>query len=1058
MVTCGVAVNFLPFTLHFRVDFLFGSIFALIALYMLPPLAGITAAALIALPTLFLWNHPLGLIMHTVEASLISILLRKTKLHLLTCATIVWFFLLPPMVYINMQTSGMFFPSAIRLFLLKYTINGVFNAAIAASMIFLFGLKITEGMKSDVQIKASEAVVNVFIIVTVIPLLIFTLLDSRILSSTVFSQILARQNSLKSSISMQIKLWHDRYISDLQLVTADLQKAQNSDQINATIATLCRASEGFKHLCIADATGNCVTCYPQGKTDDHLCSGSDISMTHPYRTAIDTGKPLISEIISGTVNDPEPVIIFSEPVFINGTAAGFAAGGVSPSSLSRQINHLFNNTARISIIDAQNKIVCSPDQTMVGKQYKSRLSQAISVMRGKLTLIPPSENMVASSKFRNSTIFFETPLAVPANWNLIIEEPMTEHVEKLFALSFQQFLNISGLTLFLVILSGFIRKYFSLPLQELSNYTNEIATTGFCNSAYQSPQSNIFEIKQLVENFSAATEKIVESQNLEKEKNRQLQFANEELRNKMIQLKRTQFAAEQAEKSFSTLVSNSPFAILLAERSGKIEFVNEEFISKTDMQISAKPFLKDVFAEFEPFGNMGFPIKTFLRDLKQSSNSNKHIDAGELCLNKNGSRSIFNCVATIIESRCILIFSDVTNAALAAEESRIMSEQLQAAQKFESLGTLAGGVAHDFNNILMSIMGYAELSLSELPEVGKLHDNISMIQTAAQRAAELTRQMLDFTGKNLLNIAPLELSEVVKEMATLLTVTISKKISVDFDLAKNVAVMADQSQLRQIVMNLVINAAEAIGDENGQINIRTGITDKFDKRIKSAMLAEINQAVDYFGFFEVSDTGNGIAPEMLAKIFDPFFTTKFTGRGLGLAAVVGIIKSHHGAINVQSSPGKGSCFRVFLPATSGELEISTAKTSQPLELVLNGKILLADDEETILTLTEMILEPYTTGLICVSDGEAAVEAVKENQHEIAVIILDMVMPKLSGYEAFSQIKAINSDIPIIISSGYSYNETKQKFAGREFDGFLQKPFKIHELINQINIVVKKTHS
>ncbi len=1057
LVAAGVAANFLPFTLHFRVDFLFGGIFAILALYMLPPMAGIAAAVLIALPTAQLWNHSLGIIMYTAEAILITLLLRKTRLHLLMCATITWFFLLPPLIYLNMNLSGMFFPTAMRLFLLKYMINGVFNAAVATALIFILKLKGAGEQDGETAIGASEAAINVFIIVTVIPLLVFTLLDSRIISSSVYEQIHIRHENLKKSLAMQIKNWHDNHVNIIRLIASLAANASDKTEITKTIETLCVSRSGLKFFHVLDMQGNKIACCPHHCKDDHVCDSHNQILLAYNNMVKDTGKPLVSGINQSDKCATEPVIIIAEPVTQNGKLTGVAAGALDPLSLSTMLAPILDENIRVKLIDRQNRVVYDSNHADIGRAYESPLKMAMAVLGGKLTIIPPAEDLVASNRFRNSTIILDSLLATPANWNLIIEEPMTTYVDRLFELSFTQFFNISVLTLFLVIMSGFIRKYFSIPLRKISDYTSEIARTGFCKSSYPVPESSVFEIRQLLVNFSDAMDKIVEAQNLDKEKNQQLQSANEELKKNMIKLKETRFIADQAEKSFAALVNNSPFSILLADKSGRIEFANSEFTRSTGITVFTDMNLKALFNEFAPFGPIGFPISSFLARIMRSSNA-KQIDSGELILAGSDTKKVFHCVATEVESRYILIFSDTTEAAIMADEKSRMAEQLQAAQKFESLGTLAGGVAHDFNNILMSIMGYAELTLSELPGKGKLHDNVSMIQTAAKRAADLTRQMLDFTGKSSFNIAPVDISTLVKEMGSLLSVAVSKKITVKYELCENVIVMADQAQLRQIVLNLILNASESIGDHEGMITIRTGRTDRQNDLIRSAMMANLDDQTENFALFSVADSGCGIASDLLNRIFDPFFTTKFTGRGLGLSATMGIIKSHRGAIHVSSNLGKGSYFTIFLPVSVTSVPEEVNGTEENLKIDFNGKLLLADDEETILNITEMMLEPYSIEVLCARDGQAAVDLFQQNAANIGMVILDMIMPRLNGEEACKKIKAMSPSVPVIIASGYSYNETIQKFGDLKFDGFLQKPFKMKELIDQINAVAEKSRS
>ncbi|EKD84311.1 MAG: Sensor protein, partial [uncultured bacterium] len=852
--------------------------------------------------------------MYSLEAVLIVILMRKTRMHLLSSAAVTWFVILPPVIFFNMHLSGLFFPSATRLFILKYVINGIFNAAVASALIFLLRLKKSDQKSSHTEIRVSEAAMNVFIIITVIPLMIFTLLDNRILSESVFSKVQSRHDSLKKTISLMVKQWHDQHVSAIKQIAGRVQQLPFSDisALMPKLEALCHANPGFQYVYVADTLGKSQICYPERNQDGQTNVGQDFSKLPYFKNIIDTSKPLVSGIIMGNTLTSRPIIMIAEPVITNGKLTGYVAGALDPTSLQKQIEPLADEQVQIVILDSSDSVVFDQNNSKIGQKNSNQLKQATSIMDGKLTIIQPAASMVASSRFRDSTIVLNSRLLSPPNWELIIEEPMVEYVENLFELSFRQFFNIAVLTLLLILLSGLIRKYFSLPLQELTDFTNAIAQTGFCGNTFRAPTSNVLEIRRLVENFSAAVEKIVETQNLEKEKKLQLQAANEKLHEKVIQLKQTQLAVEQAEKSFSILVNNSPFSILLARSNGDIEFANEEFTRNTNLNIESISNLTDLFARFEPFGRMSFPVAAFLASLSENSGVEKRIDSGELRLQKENELRIFNCIATVAESRCIVIFSDITDTAIAVEEKSRLAEQLQVAQKFESLGTLAGGIAHDFNNILMSIMGYAELSLIELPKSGQLRENIRLIQTAAQRAAELTRQMLDFTGKNVFRIAPFDLSELVKEMTTLLSVTISKKVTVNFELAENTTAMGDQSQMRQTVMNLVMNASEAIGEKEGQITIRTGLTDKSSDDLKSAVVADLNPECEFYVFFEVTDTGGGIEAEMLKKIFDPFFTTKFTGRGLGLAATMGIIKSHHGAISVSSTPGVGSCFRIIL--------------------------------------------------------------------------------------------------------------------------------------------------
>ena len=271
--------------------------------------------------------------------------------------------------------------------------------------------------------------------------------------------------------------------------------------------------------------------------------------------------------------------------------------------------------------------------------------------------------------------------------------------------------------------------------------------------------------------------------------------------------------------------------------------------------------------------------------------------------------------------RFAVVFHDLTEQLRAEEEKRKLEEQVRQAQKMESLGVLAGGIAHDFNNILMAVLGHAELALAEISPMSPARRSISEIATAAHRAAELCRQMLAYAGKASVVLERVDLRSLVEEMAHLLKTAISKKAILNLNLEKGLPpIKADPSQIRQIVMNLIINASEAIGDRSGVITVAVGATRCDEEYLRKTELRE-DLVPGLYMHLEVTDTGHGMDAETRTRIFEPFFSTKFTGRGLGLAAVLGIVRSHKGALKVYSEPGKGTTFKVLFPALEDAGEV-----------------------------------------------------------------------------------------------------------------------------------------
>lgn len=377
------------------------------------------------------------------------------------------------------------------------------------------------------------------------------------------------------------------------------------------------------------------------------------------------------------------------------------------------------------------------------------------------------------------------------------------------------------------------------------------------------------------------------------------------------------------------------------------------------------------------------------------------------------------------------------------EERSVFEKQLQHTQKLESLGVLAGGIAHDFNNILMAIIGNADLALMRINSESPAIDNLRRIEQAATRASDLTKQMLAYSGKGKFVVEILDLNIVLEEMLHMLELSISKKAVLRFNLDKPLPpVEADATQVRQIIMNLVINASEAIGDRSGFISISTGSMECERSYLKNIWLDE-NISEGHYVFVEIADNGCGMNKEVMAKLFDPFFTTKFTGRGLGMAAVLGIVRGHKGAINVYSELDKGSTFKILLPASARSVEIACEENSRD-EWKGTGKVLLVDDEETVLTIgCEMLRELGFTTLTA-TDGRQAVEIFGRTS-DIAFVILDLTMPHMDGEQCFCELKRLNPDVRVIISSGYNQQEVTQKFVGKALAGFIQKPYRLSAL-------------
>ena len=376
-------------------------------------------------------------------------------------------------------------------------------------------------------------------------------------------------------------------------------------------------------------------------------------------------------------------------------------------------------------------------------------------------------------------------------------------------------------------------------------------------------------------------------------------------------------------------------------------------------------------------------------------------------------------------------------------------------QKLESLGVLAGGIAHDFNNLLVSVLGNAGLALAELEPSSPIRARLTDIELAAQRAAELTRQMLAYAGRGRVLVQSVNLSDLVVELVTLLRTVVARTADIDVRLTDNLPdVEADASQLRQVVMNLVTNAADAIGGSPGRIEITTGRMVATREYLAYSCIGQDPEPGEYV-FVEIADTGCGMDDQTLARIFDPFFTTKAAGRGLGLAAVLGIVRSHKGAIAVESTPGVGSRFRLLIPPVAARSSNRQAGASAQRVPAAIGTVLVVDDDDGVRTVATLSLERAGFRVVSARDGEECLALVQNSGAEFDAVLLDMTMPKMSGAQTCRLIAQMRPELPIVLTSGYTEPNAEGRFDIRGIAGFLQKPFTPANLVKMVHDALRR---
>jgi PAS domain S-box-containing protein len=390
----------------------------------------------------------------------------------------------------------------------------------------------------------------------------------------------------------------------------------------------------------------------------------------------------------------------------------------------------------------------------------------------------------------------------------------------------------------------------------------------------------------------------------------------------------------------------------------------------------------------------------------------------------------------------VCIVSDVT-------ERKRMDEQLWHTQKLESIGVLAGGVAHDFNNLLMGILGHARLGLESLSDPPAAERALRDILRASERAADLTRQLLAYAGKGRVVVQAVDVSSLVSEMVPLITASFPRKARLAMNLASDLpAVQADKTQLEQVVMNLLINAAEAVGERAGTVEVTTRPR-KFARDVRHLYLSE-NEVLGEYVSLEVCDDGVGMEQETLRRIFDPFFTTKFLGRGLGLSAVLGIVRSHRGAIRVSSVPDQGTTFELLFPAAAAAAAPATEPGRGRMKRVpLQGTVLVVDDEEVVRKFFDVALRTHGYKVVLAKDGAEALRIFRKTPGRFSLVLLDLVMPVMSGKELLPLLFEVRPGARIAVTSGQVEEEVRRDLAGWPIAGFIQKPCSLQACLQKI---------
>jgi len=543
-----------------------------------------------------------------------------------------------------------------------------------------------------------------------------------------------------------------------------------------------------------------------------------------------------------------------------------------------------------------------------------------------------------------------------------------------------------------------------------------------------------------------------------KERTIELMLSNQKLIKEQEERSRYEKSLLESEEKYRHLVTYAPAGIY------EVDLNLRKFISVNDIMCEMLGYTREEVLSMDPLQLLTEESGNLFLQRIDDVLAGKTVPADvEFVVKARDGRKLWVLLNTRYSYKrgnrltAMVVVHDITERKKAESERLELERKIFDSQRLESLGILSGGIAHDFNNLLMAILGNLDITLLNLPPASSARLTIERAVQAAHRATDLTRQMLAYSGRGRFLVVPMNLNDLVRENAELFRAAIHRTVVMNLQLSpERTVIKGDPVQIQQVVMNLITNASEAIGEKIGTITLATGVMDCDEPFLSKSLLTTKLPAGKYV-YLDVTDNGQGMEEETIQRIFDPFFTTKFIGRGLGMSAVLGIVRGHRGAIIIDSVYGLGTTVQVLFPIHEEQVAELPDPNSSPIKsgniTLFPGTILVVDDEDMVRTVCEKLLQGLGFQTLSASDGEEALSLLKKHLNEITLVLLDLTMPRMSGLQTFQEMKRFQPNLKIILCSGYSEEESKQCIGPLAPDGFIKKPFHLRQLEEKITVAL-----
>ncbi len=1024
LALAGLAGNYLSISLFFGVDFILGSVAVMLALRLFGIVPGVMVAVIAGSYTFFLWNHPYALLILAAEALFVGSMLRRGQDNLVLLDAVYWVVIGTPLIWLFYFGVLEMDAQATLLVLLKQSVNGILNTVLASLLIGHAPLaRWVSGIPGRPVSSLRHTLFNIMMLLAIVPVLMTMVIDSRHEFSNIEATSVRELESVALKTEEILSFWlknHLRAVSEVAR-TASREPLKPTARLQETLDNTKRLFPDFYNMYIADASARTVAFHPQVNEKGQSTIGLDFSDRIYYREMKATGRAVISDVFEGRGGVFSAIVTLSVPIIKEKKFSGYVLGAVNLDHIRERLI-TFNQPwpFRTTLLDRNKTVIAStrddlkPLQTFAqgGTRRPGPPGSKVSILSFADPGLPPME------QWRQSFFVRELPFSDDIPWTIVVESPLAPFRDQLYRIQIGSFALILVLMLLAVAVSLVLSGALVGPLRRLAAVTSNLPSRVSVKERVDLPESPVMEIDSLIRNFQAMVSAL-------SGKFREIESANRTMR--------------QSEEKYRTLFEQSKDVVFISTREGRFLDINpagvELFGYASKDEMLQMDIVEDLYLNasdrkrlIDNYGQKGY-VKDF-----------------EVVMKKKDGEPVTVLITATVEHDAkggIALFRgtmrDVT-------QLKKLEQQLLQAQKMEAVGQLAGGVAHDFNNILTAIVGYGNLAKMQMKADDPLCRNVENILTAAERAANLTHGLLAFSRKQIINPKPVHVNAVVREVEKLLRRLIGEDIEFLTVLTPDdPTVMADSGQLQQVLMNLATNARDAMPN-GGVLTIETSLV-RWEG--SGADSSAPGGAGDYV-LVAISDTGAGMDEKVRSRIFEPFFTTKEVGRGtgLGLAIVYGIVAQHEGFIEVSSAPGTGTTFHVYLPVIQAD---SVETAADKVKAVRGGSetVLVAEDDPAVRELITDILKKYGYQVIAAADGEEAVRLFQEHAERIDLLLLDVIMPKKNGRDVLREIADARPGIKALFLSGYTADIIQRQGLDDEGLAVIMKPVSIPDLLGAV---------